>query len=384
MADVVVIGAGVIGSSVAWHLARRGLSVDVLESGRPGAGTSGTSFAMDITPRKTPRHYFDLARLAAHRHVDLERRLGGPSWRHPAPAVEWGLTERDHDVMLQRHHRLRDWDYPSDIVDTDELRLLAPELRIPDEPHGPAVVYRQACWYDAPLFVRRLLDDGQDHGLRVHTGVAVTGLHTQGGVITGVETPRGLWQADVVVNCAGPAAGDIAAMAGVTLPVRTLHGVIGYLDPVPGLHLESVWTLWSINLRPLSGGGTCLHSYVVDAELPADAENVPPEAADRLRTFAEPLLGQVAHSAALHTRIGNRPVPDDGLPLVGTTSGAPNLYTVSTHSGVHLAPILGQLAAAEIDNGESGLELAPYRPDRTADGTGTQPVDDSLREMLRT
>lgn len=142
--------------------------------------------------------------------------------------------------------------------------------------------------------------------------------------------------------------------------------------------------MWSVNLRPLPDGGTCLHSYVVDAELAADSNTVPQNLAEKLRGFAAPLLPAEADEAALDTRIGVRPVPEDGLPIVGSTAAAPNLYTVATHSGVHLAPILGELAAAEIAEGKRTLELAPYRPDRALDGVSGEPVDDSLREMIRT
>ncbi|WP_371864721.1 FAD-dependent oxidoreductase [Streptomyces antimycoticus] len=78
------------------------------------------------------------------------------------------------------------------------------------------------------------------------------------------------------------------------------------------------------------------------------------------------------------TRIGVRPVPEDGLPLVGPHLQAPGLYTITTHSGVTLAPLLAALAAEELTTSMPEPTLAPYRPDRDT----SQPIrDESLAVM---
>ena len=74
-----------------------------------------------------------------------------------------------------------------------------------------------------------------------------------------------------------------------------------------------------------------------------------------------------ARGAALdHVTLGFRPMPMDGFPIVGRVPGAPGFYTVVTHSGVTLAPILGEYVRAELLGGEDVPMLAPYRPGRYA------------------
>ncbi|NEB76232.1 FAD-binding oxidoreductase, partial [Streptomyces sp. SID14478] len=77
-------------------------------------------------------------------------------------------------------------------------------------------------------------------------------------------------------------------------------------------------------------------------------------------------------------RIGVRPVPSDGLPLVGAVARAPGLYHLVSHSAVTLAPVLGRLAAQEITTGRPAPELAAYRPDRAVPG---DVHDENLRAM---
>lgn len=385
MSDVIVIGAGVIGVSVAFNLARRGVSVQILDSGRAGTGTTNTTFAIDITARKTPQSYFELARNSGVLHERLDDDFGRPSWRFPTPSVEWGTNEYDRDVMLGRHDRLLEWGYDSELVDVAHLGGLAPGLRLPPPGEGTAVVYPQACWYDTRAYIDSLLAEATRAGATLHEGVEITELHYRGDTLAGVRAGSRVWEADHVINCAGAAAGDIAMLAGSEVPLKLLPGVIGYLDSVPGLSLNSIWTLWTINFRPTRNGGLCLHSYPLDAQLPTGSEAstpVPREISDQLRELAAPLLPPAAADVSLETRVGVRPVPVDGLPIVGSTPNEPRLYNVITHSGIHLAPALAEAVAEDIVSGRKPHVLESYRADRSTDGHD-EALDDSMREMTR-
>lgn len=389
MTRVVVIGAGVVGAAVARELALRGAEVVVVDRGEPAGGTSRTTFAMDITTRKTPREYFELSLLGAARHTELEAELSegrpGAGWIHRVPSIEIGRTPRDRAVMAARRDRLAAWgqrveEAPAtgvgDVVRGFDLSALDGET---------AVVYPDAAWYEPAAFVSRMLSAARTE---VRHGVRVTGLHREGTAWTvrgraGADTLA--WRAETVVNCAGADAARVAALAGTRLPLTEVPGAIGYSGPLDGVRLGAVLSLWDINFRPAGDGGLCLHSYPVDARLAPDAPNngpVPSEAADELRRraaeFVPPLAA--APTADLAVRTGVRPVPADGLPLVGTHPAAPGLYTVVTHSAVHLAPVLARLAADEIATGRRPGLLRPYAVDRPLG----QAVDESLREMTHT
>jgi glycine/D-amino acid oxidase-like deaminating enzyme len=89
----------------------------------------------------------------------------------------------------------------------------------------------------------------------------------------------------------------------------------------------------------------------------------------------------MADSELHEARVGVRPVPRDGLPLVGFTADVDNLYVVVSHSAVHLAPLLGRLAARELTLGPDH-RLESFRPARFQGGDEHEPLDESARNML--
>jgi glycine/D-amino acid oxidase-like deaminating enzyme len=384
MGRVVVIGAGVVGAATAMELAARGADVTVLDRGEPGGGTSGTTFAMDITSRKTPRAYFELSLRAAARHAELSERFAagrpGARWLHRAPSVEIGRTDRDREVMAARRDRLTAWGYRAETVPATALGELAGGFDLAALDGETAVVYPDAAWYDPAAFVSRMLVAAR---CEVRTGTTVTGLERSAGGWT-VRAGALTWSADHVVNCAGPDAARIAALVGTELPLTEVPGVIARTGPLPGVRLGAVLSLWSINYRPTRDGGLVLHSYLVDSGLPAGAANnteAPGHLTADLRRRAAALVPALARpGAALDARVGVRPVPVDGLPLVGEDPRSPGLYTIATHSAIHLAPLLAHLAAGELATGHRPPELEPYAVTRTPGAA----IDESLREMTHT
>lgn len=386
MSQVLVIGAGVVGAAAACELSRRGASVTVLDRGEPGGGTSGATFAVDITARKTPREYFDLSLQSGRRHAQLAAELAGdefcPSWVHPAPWIEVGDNDHDREVMASRRARLATWGYRSEVARTSELGDLARGLDLSPVEGETATIYPDAAWYTPSIFIDRML---QAACSELHSGVTVTGLTRRGDRGWTVHAGADRWHADWVINCAGPEADVIARMAGTDLPLMRLPGLIGYSEPLQAVRPKAVLTLGDVDLRPSIDGGLCLHSFPIDAHLNTASDNnvpAPRNPSDKLRRRVARFVPALRNPAgtSFSTRVGVRPVPADGLPLIGMWPEVPRLYTIATHSGIHLAPILAQLAAEEITTGGEMAALWPYRPHRAA----AEPADESYREMART
>lgn len=210
--------------------------------------------------------------------------------------------------------------------------------------------------------------------------------------ITGVVAQGRRFEADWVVNCAGPDAGRIAALARASLPLNRVPGLVGESTRLPERdRLGAILATPRVDLRPAPDGRIVSISWPVDAMLPADAEGAADitDAADSAQQSAPALeqelqrLGRevftpLRTAEMAGVRLGVRPVPADGLPLVGCAAATPGLYTVVTHSGVTLALALGLLAAQEIIGGRASEELADYRPDR-APATGV--LDESVQVM---
>ncbi|MEV0232085.1 FAD-binding oxidoreductase [Nonomuraea sp. NPDC050786] len=374
MSRVIVLGAGVLGASVAYHLAVAGVQVVVIEAGGPAAGTSSATFSMDVTHLKTPRTYYELNRAGAALHATLAEELGGTSWRHPMPAIQWGDSEESRRGLRERAERLRSWGHPCRIADPSELRELAPAVDPAACTASELVVHDQSAWYDAPLFVQRLLDRAATLGADIRYGLRANALIRRGDTVTGVETGTRRWEADWVVNCTGPDADRIAALAGTDLPMNRIPGLVGESTPVPELRLDAILATPEVDLRPAPGNRICSISWPVDALLPAQSDDA---LAERLHAGGQRVLPALRNARLAGVRLGVRPVPADGLPLAGTHPGVPGLYHLVTHSGVNLAPELGRLAAQEIVNGE-GADLAEYRVTR---GAATSVQDESVTLM---
>ncbi|MCT2594603.1 FAD-binding oxidoreductase [Streptomyces sp. N2-109] len=379
MSRVIVLGAGVLGASVAYHLAVAGAGVTVIEAGGPAAGTSSATFSIDVTHLKTPHSYYELNRRSANEHIALGEELGGPTWRHPMPLVQWGHTELEQRAIRERAVRLQSWGHPCRFADPTDLAELAPTADPGACAAEELVVHDRSAWYDAPQFVRRLLDHAALLGADIRYGLKATGLIRSGDRVVGVETGARRWEADWVVNCAGADADRIARLAGTSLPLTEIPGLVGESTPVPEPGLHAILATPGVDLRPAPGSRICSISWPVDAMLPSGAEPGGDLGLEgELHRRGQEILPALRTARLAGARLGVRPVPVDGLPLVGTSPETAGLYTVVTHSGVNLAPVLGRLAAEEITSGRQNPALAPYRPTRDV-AAGVQ--DESLQVM---
>src|SRR2546429_6435951 len=106
----IVIGAGMVGANVAYRLAQAGASVTILDAGRPGGGTSGSSFAWLNAFSKTPREYFDLNVASMHEHVALREEFGGAPWLTFVGNLVWA-DEAGRAALRANAERLNAWGY---------------------------------------------------------------------------------------------------------------------------------------------------------------------------------------------------------------------------------------------------------------------------------
>lgn len=377
MNRAVVVGAGVLGACVAYHLARAGTEVVVLEEAGPASGTSGATFSADVTHLKTPHAYYRLNRQGSDGHRALAEELDGPQWRHPAPIVQWVDGDDARRALHEQATRVRKWGHDCRTEPASVLRELAPAVDPAACAADEVVVHTGTAWFDAPRLVHALLDAAVGLGARTHYGTRVTGLLRSGARVVGVEAGERSWGADTVVNCAGPAADQIAALAGARLPLRHVPGLVAESAPLSEQPLTAILSAPGIDLRPTADGGVLALSWEVDARLAGTTADGLPQELHRRGRSVVPGMGGARIADA---RIGVRPVPLDGLPLVGEAETAPGLYHLVSHSAVTLAPVLGRLAAQEITSGRQAEEVSVYRPERAVDG---DVQDENLRAMNR-
>ena len=383
-----VIGAGVLGASVAARLARAGMQVTLLDQDEPGHGTSRWSFAWVNSNDKGPRPYHDLNHAGLRAWTDLAPGLDGAAWYRPAGNLELAAPDSGRAELSARVERLASWGYPARLIDAAEAAELEPALLLP----GPEIT---AAWFpgEAYLLTEALIGrlvaylTSQDGTVLTGEPGRVTGLNAGPGDKPRIRTADGaVLEADEVVCCAGRWTPGLAALAGAagTVPLVAWDtpgspapalvvrvGPVSPEGPVRLIHTPQ------IALRPHSGG--LLHLEAPDT--PVDLHTPETE----LRRLAGQLLERASRTVCgldearvVAAQVCVRPLPADEQSIVGRLPGVEWLYVAVTHSGVTLAAHLSRLVAAELAAGAPAAELAAYRPDRFA-GTAAHSTGPATR-----
>jgi glycine/D-amino acid oxidase-like deaminating enzyme len=361
--EIIVVGAGSVGANVAYRLAQRGAKVTVLEAGAPGGGTSGASFAWLNSYKKTPRVNFELnlASMVEHANLadELGRVTGRSGWRHQGGGMHWEEDPKRQDSLRDAAERLEAWGYPIELISPEAAMQLEPDLIV--EPGVREVIHTPTEGYvEMVLLIGALLEGARQFGATVRTGTPVTRVLREGDRVVGVETAAGEQiRADVVVDCAGPTTDDLLRLAGVEMPFTREPGRLIYTAPVASTLRHIVYAPEG-HFRPDGGGRIVLSDEHHDHEWQEGTDWPPEKSLQAISRHFRPFAGARVEA----TRIGIRPIPQDRLPMVGPVPGLQGLYVVVSHSGVTLGPLWGQIAAAELLDGQQDPRLTTFRPDR--------------------
>ena len=339
---IVVIGAGIVGASLAYQLASRGAQVTVLEAGGIASGVTGTSFAWINTSCAGPDP------IAALRGGAIA------AWRQLETQVP-GLTLRWHGALSYGTQDGR-VSSSSIVLDRSCIARLEPQLRRPPE---QAQYEPEQGALDAVAATHALLAAAQALGATVRTHTPVLGFAVRDAQVTGVEAAAGLIEADMVVLAAGTGTARLAAQLGVDLPILASPAIFLRYQAPPGL-VRGIISSHAMEVRQAEDGTMlAAEDYVDDAP-----ENQP--AAIALRT-ASAIREELEGADFLRPElacIGLRPMPADGVPIIGSLPNIKGVYVCAMHPGVALAAIVGQLASGEILDGQPAAALEACRPAR--------------------
>jgi glycine/D-amino acid oxidase-like deaminating enzyme len=356
--QIVVVGGGIVGASIAYHLARRGAQVTLCEKSRPAAGATGNSFAwINATFSKQPRNYFDLNALGlgGWRRLDLE--FSGELQIQWGGCLEWYPAGAEADALRKDVLRAQQWGYATHLADAAEFRRLLPFV-LPG-PMAAASFCEQEGTVDPVYVTQAILEKTQRLGARVVHPCEVTGLARSGGRVRAVETSQGRIELDTLVLASGVDTPRLAAMAEVRVPLKDSPGVLAHTAPAAPL-LERVALGPRAHMKQNPDG--CVVTGTDFGGTPVtDASRAMGE---KLLKGAAGYVPELGHAKLEAVTLGWRVMPQDEYPILGFADRCPNLYIAATHSGVTLAPLIGQFAAAEILDGARVEMLAPYRLSR--------------------
>ncbi|MDA8060872.1 MAG: FAD-dependent oxidoreductase [Actinomycetota bacterium] len=404
-----VVGAGMVGLSVAWFLQDAGVEVTVLERHHPAAGASwgnagwvspglavplpepavlrygmrallDPTGALYVPPTLDPGLWAFLLRFArnctarrwreamsgyleinsgALEAFDVLAAGGVVAETIRAPILA-GFTDRDQAAGMRHELELMaraGQPVEADELDGDAARKLLPQLswRV-----GHAICLGGQRYLDPGAFASALAESVRDRGGAIQTGYEVAAVRRSAGGKVRASAP-GLdpVDADVAVLASGTWIGRLAAPFGVRVPVRAGRGYsfgVPTSAPVP---CPAYFPVQRVACTPYRGqlrvGGTM---ELGDAASPANPTRI-----DALIASAEPLLSGVHWQAVHDTWVGSRPITPDGLALIGATTD-PAVHVAGGHGmwGITLGPVTGRLLADQIVTGRRRSALAAFDP----------------------
>jgi sarcosine oxidase, subunit beta len=375
-ASVVIIGAGVIGASAAYHLARRGWREILLldRSDSSGQGSTGKATGGFRAQYATPINV-RLSLLSREKLHCFTEETGGNAGYHPAGYLWLASTAAELEV-LRSVRRVQHQQGLTEAVEvrTEDVARLNPAVNL-DEVIGGA--FCPSDGFIRPLgILEGYLTAARQLGVEVAWQVEVTGLRLgPGNQVAGVETSRGPVSSTAVVNAAGAWAAQVAQWAGFDLPVAPLRRQVAVTAPtdlLPDTMPMTIFTVDGFHLRVREGRILLLWPTPGVPGRPFDTgvdrewiEAVVEKAHRRVPVLRRAAIDRGACWAGLYE------ISPDQHAILGAAPGCPNLFLVNGCSGhgVMHAPALGQLLAEVMSDGvASTIDVRPLRPSRFLEG----------------
>jgi len=370
--DAIVIGAGVMGASIAFHLAERGLKVAIIERKNVASGATGHSSGL-------VRMHYDLAvesELVFTSYKDYfsnwKERVGG----------ECGFQQTGFLLIAKPEHedRLRgnvanqqNIGINTSVITADEVKKLFPDL-VTD--HFDFAAYEPDSGYaDATLTTNSFIDGAKRNGATLIQNCEVTAIHTAGGKVTGVSTSKGDFAAPIVVNAAGPWAKLVASLAGLEVPLETWTHDVAFLHRPPSLGRIPAVIDDVINCYFRPEGEALILAAGEDesmrGEAPDAEDQTPtPTFLDKLIDGLLPRIPKIEESGLHSIHVGRDGITPDQRAIY-SAAGPDGFYLACGLSGTGFktSPAAGaSMVELILDGAPKTVDITPFRFQRFAEG----------------
>jgi glycine/D-amino acid oxidase-like deaminating enzyme len=365
-----VVGSGIVGASIGFHLARGGSNVTLFEKQGPAKGATQNSFGF-LNIFDLNKHYqaLRLQSVLAYRDLDTPIQLG-ITW---GGYINWANDPVEGESVRSLGATLDGTAYAVRVLTAKDFAAISPAIA-----PGPiaAAFFSPLAGHVDPVWVTyRFLDAAKSYGAKALYPCEVYGLEFRHGRLIGIRTSAGKFAVDRLIVAAGVDTSHILSMVGFDLRLRHAPGILAHSVPIPELTKTVYDGPGGMEFKQMANGRIVGTDSLEAPDIPAHSEI-------RQQRMDFPDAGlRAAHGARILKRIstvlpgasnaildeltlGFRPMPMDGFPVVGPVPSAPDVYVAVTHSGVTLAPILGRYVSEEVLTGPLVESLAPYRPTR--------------------
>lgn len=370
--DAIVIGAGVMGASIAFHLAERGLKIVILERKVTASGATGHSSGL-------VRMHYDLA--AESELTFKSYQLYFSNWKERVGGecgfIKTGflqISKREHEALLRgnvaNQQRIG---INTSVISAEEVKKLFPDLVTE---HFDYAAYEPDSGYaDATLTTNSFIEATKRNGATLIQSCEVTAIRTANGKVVGVDTTKGTFDAPIVVNAAGAWAKQVASLAGFEVPLETWTHDVAFLHRPSSLGRIPACIDDVINCYFRPEGSALILAAGEDESLRGEA----PDAEDQTPTptFLEKLIDQMVQripkieESGLHSiHVGRDGItPDQRAIYSGTNLGGFYLACGLSGTGFKTSPAAGaSMAELILDGTPKTVDITPFRFARFAEG----------------
>lgn len=355
---IAVVGAGIVGVMIAYHLAKRGAAVTVVDPA-PNSGCTPGAFAMLIAAHASGSAEFntlyvravaDWHRFQADIDVQLPIQWGG--------TLNWAAPGRNADKVRADQRQFTNWGVDVAALEAEDVARLCPGAVA--GPFGAGYFLPGQGTVDVDGIMAIVIAQAVRHGASFRKA-KVTGFGAQTSGDVQLLTDQGPVGADKVVLAAGQHNTDLAALIGAKVPLDLVSGTLAHSKPMrPVLHRVLNGPLGSIKQDP-------------DGCIVTGLDYAPGAAGtDVSEAYGAKLLAEAARTVPAlreakldRMTLGHVPIPaQDQMPIVGRVMPSPNVYVASMMSGVTMAPLMARLITTEILDDVRLEMLASFRPER--------------------
>ena len=351
--EVVVIGAGIIGSSIAYELSKRGVKVTLIDKNAPGSACSGSSFSwINATYPKKPYSYNLFSQLGINAFHLVQKELSlDIKWNG---SLEWSSKTKDQEKLIESVNKLQSYPRytPTSIIGYRKANKLEPYINFKGNEN---IVFSKADGAINPKdAISKMIDAIKKNGGSILYPCKFEKIIETNDSFSRVKTSMGILKSENIIFCNGV---DIDNSFNINFLKNPRPGVIIKTKPKKKL-INSVVYGPKIHAHQQSNG-----QLIIGEQITAPIEENSTTHLKRINKHIKNMVRGVSDLNPSEVLIGWRPIPKDDLPIIGRFKNK-SLYIAVMHSGISLAAIVGNLVTQEIVDEVDSLLLNDFRPSR--------------------
>lgn len=324
---IIIVGAGIVGASIAYNLSKENQDVTLVEShSKAGCGVTSASFAWINPSGRVPenfQHLYD-GSLAAYHVLEKELPELKVDWNG---SLSWGIPVNTHKSYIEK-------------ITHQQVSELEPHLK--EYPKEAFYAFKEGA-VDPNILTNLLVKKAQENGVNILFDTKVTQIKKKDDKVVGIHTSKGFIESDVIVLATGTTLPELCKPISIEVPVESSPSIIIRMKS-PKKLIHTLISNSRFEARQLSD------TTIIAAEdyLDDHGENGPEEVGKRAFETLRYDLEEGEHLELESIKVGMRPMPKDGYPIVGFHDQVKGLYLAVMHSAITLSPVISRLVAKEI------------------------------------